>query len=58
MNWADIEAKWAAMTRRVQSERSVDDDDMVITCPQEQPSLLPDAASELRAPAPLDRPAT
>jgi hypothetical protein len=57
MNWTDIEAKWAAMTRRVQSDRS-DDDEMVITCVQGQPSLLPDAATELRAPAPLDRPAT
>ena len=41
MNWTDIEAKWTAMTRRVQSDHSQDDDEMVIT----------------GASVPLDRPA-
>ncbi len=58
MTWTDIEAKWAAMTRRVQSDRSVDDDDMVITRAALLPPLLRDEATELRAPAPLERPAT
>ena len=58
MTWTDIEAKWAAMTRRVQSDRSLDDDDMVITRAPEPPSSLQDEASEQRAPIPLDRPAT
>jgi hypothetical protein len=58
MTWTDIEAKWAAMTRRVQSDRSVDGDEMVITRTPEQPSLLRDEASEQPAPMPLDSPAT
>jgi hypothetical protein len=58
MNWTDIEAKWAAMTRRVQSDQSRDDDDMVITRAPEQPPLLRDEATEMRAPPPLDRPAS
>jgi uncharacterized protein (DUF2236 family) len=58
MTWNDIEAKWAAMTRRVQSDRSVDDDAMAITRAPEQPSLLRDEASEQPAQTPLDRPAT
>lgn len=58
MTWTDIEAKWAAMTRRVQCDRSVDGEDMVIMRAPDQPSLLRDAAGEQRAPLPLDRPAT
>lgn len=57
MNWTDIEAKWAAMTRRVQSDRSLDDDEMVITR-EPEPPLLQDNATELLAPTPIDRPAT
>ncbi len=58
MNWTDIEAKWTAMTRRVQSDWLLDDDDTVVTREQGQPALRRDEAPELRAPAPLDRPAT
>jgi hypothetical protein len=58
MTWTDIEAKWAAMTRRVQSDRSADGDAMVITRAAEQPSLLRNEASEQPAPIPFDRPGT
>ena len=57
MTWTDIEEKWAAMTRRVQSDRSVLDDGMRIARAPDKPSLLRDGVSEQRAPAPLDRPA-
>lgn len=53
MKWTDIEAKWDAMTRRVQSDRPRGPDEISVT--PEQPPLLRD---ELRAPAPHDRPAT
>lgn len=56
MKWTDIEAKWDAMTRRVQSDRPRDPDDLVIM--PEQPPLLPDEMRDQRAPAPHDRPAT
>lgn len=55
MTWTDIEAKWAAMARRVQSDPSRDDDDTV-TDRASAPSLQDDAI-EMRAPAPLDLPA-
>ncbi len=58
MNWTDIQAKWAAMTRRVQSDQSGDDDVMVITREPEQQSSLRDDVAELRAPQPLDRTAS
>lgn len=58
MTWNDIEAKWAAMTRRVQSDRPLDGDGMVFTGEPGPVSLVQDEANDLRAPAPLDRPAT
>jgi hypothetical protein len=58
MNWTDIEAKWAAMTRRVQSDQLQDDGDVVIDGAPERPPLLQDDAAKLRESARLDRPAT
>lgn len=55
MNWKDIEAKWAAMARRVQSDQVQDNDDTVITRESESPSQSDDA-TEMRAPPPLDHP--
>jgi len=58
MNWTEIEAKWAAMTRRVQSDRAQGDDNLTPIAAPEQPPMPRDEASELRASVPLDRPAT
>lgn len=55
MTWTDIEAKWAAMARRVQSEQVQDDDDTVIVSASEQPSLRADATGLRATPLP-DRP--
>ncbi len=58
MNWNDIEAKWAAMTRRVQSDWPLDGDGTVFTRAL-APALMPqDQAPEFSATAPLDRPTT
>lgn len=57
MSWTDIEAKWAAMARRVQSDKSRDDNDRVIDgAPAREPSLRGEV-TEMRAPPSLDRPA-
>ena len=58
MNWTEIEAKWAAMTRRVKSDRPLGDDNMAVTAEPEQAPLIQEEASEMRAPSPLDRPST
>ena len=58
MNWTEIEAKWAAMTRRVKSDQPLGKDNMAATAGPDQASLMPDEASELRAREPLDRPLT
>lgn len=57
MKWTDIEAKWDAMTRRVQSDRPRDQDTIVTTPASDQPSLPLNEVSDQRAPSPLDRPA-
>lgn len=53
MSWAEIEAKWTAMTRRVRSDQAADA--LGITDTPEQSPKLQDKASEMRAPPPLDR---
>ncbi len=58
MNWNDIEAKWTAMTRRVQSDTSRDDDQMTIPRAAEQPPVLQDEPTEQRAPASVDSSST
>ncbi len=58
MKWTDIEAKWDAMTRRVQSDRPQDQIDLRNTLASEQPPLLRDEMSDQRAHAPHDRSAT
>jgi hypothetical protein len=55
MSWAEIEAKWTAMTRRVRSDQGVATDATGITDTPEQSSKLQDKGSEMRAPPPLDR---
>lgn len=55
MNWIDIEAEWAAMTRRVQSDQLRVDDDTVITRRPTQPTLQRDEPTKMRAQPPLDR---
>ena len=52
MNWSEIEAKWAAMARRVQSDQVQDNEDTVTPCGSEPPSQSEDAP-ELRAPSSL-----
>lgn len=54
MTWIEIEVKWAAMARRVGSDRKPDD---ALSTP-ELPSELPETQSEpteLRAPTSPDR---
>jgi hypothetical protein len=58
MNWTEIEAKWAAMTRRVQSDPPLGDGNLAQTSTPEQAPLMQDEVSDLRAPTPLDRPST
>ena len=55
MNWTDIEAKWAAMARRVRSDQLQDSDDTVITRAAE-PIVKRNDAAETRAQPPIDRP--
>jgi hypothetical protein len=55
MNWTEIEAKWAAMARRVRADRPADDDDMVITIATSSRPLQDTV--EMQAPKPLDSPA-
>lgn len=52
MRWSDIEAKWAAMARRVQSDHLLDNEDTVIPCASEPP-LQSEDAPEMRAPSSL-----
>ena len=54
MNWTDIEAKWTAMARRVQTDKSPDNSAKLTT--DAQPPLLPEVLDE--RPAPSDRSAT
>lgn len=59
MTWNDIEAKWAAMARRVGSDVTLNNDDTVITRAPKPPtpaSLITEP-TEMSAPLPLDRPA-
>ena len=56
MNWTEIEAKWAAMTRRVQSDQPLGDDSKAAPSEPEQAPVIQGEASDLPAPAPLDRP--
>ena len=58
MNWTEIEAKWAAMTRRVKSDRLLGDDNMSVSPDPEQAPVMQEEAAEMRAPRPLDRPST
>jgi hypothetical protein len=55
MSWAEIEAKWTAMTRRVRSDQAAETDAMGMTDTPGQSSKLQDKAGEMRAPPPLDR---
>ena len=55
MNWTDIEAKWAAMARRVRSDQLQDSDDTVITRAAE-PIVKRNDAAETSAQPPIDRP--
>ena len=57
MSWTDIEAKWAAMARRVQSDKSRDDEDTVTDRVQARVPSLQSEATEMRVPPSLDRPA-
>jgi hypothetical protein len=58
MNWTEIEAKWAAMTRRVKTDLPMGDDNMSVSPEPEQAPAMQEEATELRAPLPLDRPST
>ena len=58
MNWTEIEAKWAAMTRRVKSDQPLGEGNLAATTEPDQASVMPEEASELRAPEHLDRPLT
>lgn len=58
MNWTDIEAKWVAMTRRVQADQSPEMTDLAST---PAPSLTLPLRDEKTAPntvASIDRSAT
>lgn len=55
MNWNDIEAKWATMTRRVQSGSSGEKEGAAAASAPDQPPPTRDKGTELRAPALLDR---
>ena len=50
MNWTDIQAKWAAMAQRVQSDRAASDLDTAMMN-EPAPSMLP---PDLENPAPTD----
>ncbi|MEI6097712.1 MAG: hypothetical protein WCS20_05320 [Alphaproteobacteria bacterium] len=54
MNWTDIQIKWAAMARRVQSDPSPDGDATATSRLSDQP-MQRDGAAELRTPPPNDR---
>ena len=49
MTWNDIEAKWAAMARRVGSDRGKVDNQIASELPANAPEL-PSEPTELRAP--------
>lgn len=57
MTWNDIEVKWAAMARRVGSDRAPASGETPITTAQDQPEPQTET-TELRAPAPADRAAS
>ena len=54
MTWNEIEVKWAAMTRRVGSDRKQDDVVIPSETPLDPPGLQTEP-TELRAPMPADR---
>jgi hypothetical protein len=54
MNWTDIQIKWAAMARRVQSDPSSDGDATATSRLSDQP-MQRDGAAELRTPSPNHR---
>ena len=53
MSWSGIEAKWAAMARRVQSDRGQDNEHSAIPCAS-VPPLQREDAPEMCAPPLLD----
>ncbi len=53
MTWNDIEAKWAAMARRVGSDHSQGDDPIATDLPPDPPEG-PSVSTGLRAPAPQE----
>jgi hypothetical protein len=55
MNWTEIQTKWAAMARRVQSDSRTQDDTTLL--PRILEPLLPsDDSADLRTPPPPERP--